>query len=275
MVSAILRVAIHDVPAAGAAVGARALRPAAQAVTISRALERDLRERIGDSLGRASLAFVDGALASPYADAAVQRVLESGLAERSIALALSSDLVDVVARELVRAEVVERVADGMLAGGVVDRALDRAEAAGVPEQVADRLLADGVAEHVVSRLLDGPELERIVEAALDNPGVERLVAQIVRSRLLEETVAQVIDGAVVALPESAAMWSLIDVIAQSPAVTEAITQQGAGFADQVAGEMRKRSRDVDARLERGARRLFRRRRATESPGEAPPAPGTT
>jgi hypothetical protein len=66
------------------------------------------------------------------------------------------------------------------------------------------------------------------------------------------------------------------VLAQSPAVTEAITQQGAGFADQVAGEMRKRSRDVDARLERGARRLFRRRRPEVPPGEeAPSAPGAT
>ena len=57
------------------------------------------------------------------------------------------------------------------------------------------------------------------------------------------------------------MWALIDVIAQSPAVTDAITQQGAGFADQVAAEVRERSRSLDARLERGAWRLLRRAHA--------------
>jgi len=276
MISVILRVAVHDVPSAGVAIGARALRPAARAVSASRAIEREVRGRLGDGVGRASLALVDTALGSPYADDAVQRVLESGLAERSVARALSSDLVDVVAGELVRYEVMERVAERMLAGGVVDRALDRAEAAGVPERVADRLLADGVAEQIVSRLLDGPELERIVEAALASPGVERVVAQIVRSRLLDETVAQVIDDTAASLPASEAMWTLVDVIAQSPAVTEAITQQGMGFADQVAGQMRKRSRDVDAQLERGARRLFRRRRPQGPAGEeAPPAPSAS
>jgi hypothetical protein len=78
------------------------------------------------------------------------------------------------------------------------------------------------------------------------------------------------------LPSSEAMWALIDVIAQSPAVTDAITQQGAGFADQVAGEVRERSRSLDARLERGAWRLLRRRaRTPPAGGPVPPAAGTT
>ena len=250
-VSAIFRAAAYDIPAAGVALGGRAV-------------------------GRASLALVDAALASPYAEAAVQHVFESPLTERTLERALRGDLVEVVARDLVRFEVVERLTDEMLTNGVLDRALDRAEAAGLPQQVAERLLADGIAEQIAARLLGGPELERIVDSALENPAVERIVGQIVESRLLDEAVARVIDDTAASLPASDALWALIDVIAQSPAVTEAITQQGAGFADQVAGEMRKRSRDVDARLERGAWRLLRRRARPRPAGEeAPSAPGAT
>ena len=55
------------------------------------------------------------------------------------------------------------------------------------------------------------------------------------------------------------MWSLIDEIAGSPAVTEAIAQQSVGFADHVAGTVRDRSRTADAKLERAAWSLLRRR----------------
>jgi hypothetical protein len=258
MVSAILRVAFRDVPAA--------------ALSVPRAVERV----VGDQVGRATLAIVDSALASPYADVAVQRVLSSGVAERAVECALSGELVDVVASDLVRYEVVERVTEQMLVGGVLDRALDRAAATGVPERLAERMLAEGIAEQIAERLLAGPELERIVDQALESPGMERLIDRIVESRLLEDTVNRVVDDVATDLPSSQALWALIDVIAQSPAVTAAITQQGMGFADQVADEVRERSRNIDARLERGAWRLLRRRpRTPAAGGKAPPAPGTT
>jgi hypothetical protein len=244
MISSFLRLAVHDVPAA--------------ALSVPRSVERALRERVGS----ASLAVVDSALASPYADAAVQRVLTSAVAERAIARALSGQLVEVVAADLVRYRVVERVVDQMLD-------------AGVPERLGERMLADGLAEQISARLLAGPELERIVDAALESPGMERVVDRIVESRLLEETVTRIVDDVATDLPSSEALWALIDVIAQSPAVSAAITQQGAGFADQVAEEVRERSRNIDARLERGAWRLLRRRPAPGAGGQAPPAAGTT
>lgn len=258
MVSALLRLAVHDVPAA--------------AIKVPRAIERDVRDRIG----RTSVALVDSALASPYADVVVGQVLSSGIAERAIERALSSELVDVVANDLIRYEVVERVTEQMLAGGVADRALDRATATGVPERLAERMLAQGIADQIATRLLAGPELERIVERALESPGMERVVDRIVESRLIEQTITRVVDDVVGDLPSSEAMWALIDVIAQSPAVLDAISQQGAGFADQVAGEVRERSRTLDARLERGAWRLLRRRaRTPPAGGPVPPAAGTT
>jgi hypothetical protein len=55
------------------------------------------------------------------------------------------------------------------------------------------------------------------------------------------------------------LWIVIDEVARSPAVTDAIAHQGVGFAGQVAGELGKRSRRADAHLERLARKLLRRR----------------
>jgi hypothetical protein len=58
------------------------------------------------------------------------------------------------------------------------------------------------------------------------------------------------------------LWRLIDVIAGSPAVTAAISQQGLGFADQVGDAMRGRSRQADDWLERAGQRIVRRNRGT-------------
>jgi hypothetical protein len=66
------------------------------------------------------------------------------------------------------------------------------------------------------------------------------------------------DQAVAHLLESEDLWRLIEEIAESPAVTDAVTQQSYGFADQVAGGMRARSRNADAWLERRARKTLRR-----------------
>jgi hypothetical protein len=118
------------------------------------------------------------------------------------------------------------------------------------ERVVDRLLSEGFVEQATARLLEGPELERMVKAALDSPTVERLVGSAVESRLLDEAVARLL--------ESDDLWLLIDEIARSPAVTAAITQQSVGFADQVAGGVRARSRSADAWLEGRARRVLRR-----------------
>jgi hypothetical protein len=75
------------------------------------------------------------------------------------------------------------------------------------------------------------------------------------------------------LLESPELWLVVEEIARSPAVTEAITQQSLGFADQVASEVRRGSSGADAWLERAARRVRRRHRGGEGsvggPADAP------
>ena len=197
------------------------------ALRATRHVERGARRRVGEVIGEVTLAVVDASLSSPYADEVVERVLNSALAER-----------------------------------VVGRALEGELLAGIPKLVAEHLLAEGLVEQVTLRVLEGPELERVVEVALQSPGAERVMLRVLESGIVEQATMRVIDDTTERLRRSPGVWTLVEEIAASPAVTDAITRQGVGFADQVTEEIRERSSHADERLERAARRLLRRR----SPG---------
>jgi hypothetical protein len=180
---------------------------------------------------RAGIAVLEAALASPVTEQAVNLVLDSPIIEHTITRALKGPLVDAIARDL--------------------------------GPLADRLLAAGIADDIARRMIEGPELERIVVAAIESPGAarlgdrlldspqaERLVARVIESRLVDEAVARLL--------ESKDLWLLVDEVARSPSVTEAISHQSMGFAEEMAGVVRERSHKADARVERLARRLFRR-----------------
>lgn len=114
----------------------------------------------------------------------------------------------------------------------------------------------------LARLLDSSELERVTSAAFDSPRVQALFAKALDSEGAKQLVATFFDSSlfdevIVRLLESRQLWMLIEEIADSPAVTAAITRQSVGFADQVGEEVRHRSRRTDDWLERAARRLSR------------------
>jgi hypothetical protein len=102
----------------------------------------------------------------------------------------------------------------------------------------------------------------VADRIVDSPATERLVARVIESKLLDEAVARLL--------ESEDLWLLVDEIAHSPEVTDAIGRQGIGFAEQMAGVVRDRSRTADARVERLARRVLRR----GPPGIEPAGPAT-
>ena len=134
---------------------------------------------------------------------------------------------------------------------VIDRVLERVEAAGVAQRVVDRILQDGVIEQIADRVLSGPELERMLAAAFQSALPEELIAQALASE---------------------AVWVLVDEIARSPSVTEAIAHQGTGFLEQVAAKTRDRSRQADSRLQRLAEKVSRHRRSVDTasdPGGIP------
>jgi hypothetical protein len=210
-----------------------ALRPVVGAVRLG-----------GRALEGATLATVDVVLGSRAATEITDRVIDSPLVRHALTRALAGPLVEEVAREVVRHRVLERTSDEVLSGEALDT-------------IVEGVLAEGVVERAAARVLDGPELERVVIAALESPAMERLAGRAIDSRLVDETVARLL--------ESEDLWVVVEEIAQSPAVTDAITRQSMGFADQVADGVRARSRNADAWLERAARRALRRREAALPP----------
>ena len=138
--------------------------------------------------------------------------------------------------------------DGALLG------LDAALRTDLAKEAADRILSSALVEEI---------LDRLVGRAVDSPEAERLVGRVIDSRLVDE--------AVLRLLESDGLWLLVEKIAQSPAVTEAISQQSLGFADQMASVVRDRSRTADDRLERFVTRLARRRAREVTLADGQPA----
>jgi hypothetical protein len=240
-------------------IGVAALRPAVGAVRLG-------RRAAGQAVDGVALAAADLVLNSKAAGEVVDRLADSPLFERAVSRALAGPLVEAVSRDMVRYAVLDRMAETLLEGDALESVLERVDAADVPRRVVDRMLADGIVEQTTARVLEGPELERAVETALESAAAERLVGQVIESRLLDEAVRRLL--------ESEDLWLLVEEIARSPAVTEAITQQSMGFADQVAGGVRAGSRRADIWLERAARRALRRGPPEDVPDE-PAAPEVT
>jgi len=243
----------------GTAARAAVLRPAAGALRLG-------RRAAAQAVDGVTLATADLVLSSRVAAEVVERVTEGPLVERAVSRALAGPLVEAVSRDVVRYAVLDRIAETLLRSDALESVLERAEAADVPRRVLDRMLADGIVERTTARVLEGPELERAVESVLESAAAERLVARVIDSRLLDEVVRRLL--------ESEDLWLLVEEIARSPAVTEAITRQSVGFADQVASGVRARSRSADAWVERAARRALRRP-ATDDVSDEPAAPGAT
>ena len=114
---------------------------------------------------------------------------------------------------------------------------------GLQRRAVDRLLDSGELE----QLLASPRLQALIEQVLDSDGAQQLIDTFFQSGLFDRLIERLL--------ASDGLWRAIDVIAASPAVRAAISQQGLGFADQVGTVVRRRSRNADDRLERVAQRL--------------------
>ena len=177
-------------------------------------------------------------------DAVVSRAsrLASRVGLAAVDAALDSRFAEEAVDRVLRSALAERALRQALAGALVDVAGQDIARRAVLERISEPLVASG-------------ELDRIIDSVLTSPAAERLVARIIDSPLLDETVARLL--------ESEDLWLLVDEVARSPAVTEAISKQSVSFAGQVAGAVRLRSMRADDRLEGAVRGLVTRRRPPE------------
>lgn len=131
------------------------------------------------------------------------------------------------------------------------------------ERRSRRAVADAVIA-TTDAWLSSPELERIVAAVVDHEGTERIADRILDSPLARRIGQQAVDAGVVdalldRLAEREALWRLVDLIAASPAVGEAIGAQSRGAVADVVDGVRDGAAQADDWLERAAQRIARRR----------------
>jgi hypothetical protein len=150
--------------------------------------------------------------------------------------------------------VLERAVDRTLDSGLARHAIDRALQGPIIDAIARDIVRYRVVDRVVDELLAHGDADQTVERILSDGVVDRTVDQLLSTGVVDRAVDRVLAG----LLDSDELWRLVETVAASPAVTEAVTQQTAGFADQVAGGVRARSHNADAWLERYARRALRK-----------------
>jgi hypothetical protein len=177
--------------------------------------------------------------------------------DRALMTPLALQIADAV---LVRG-VAEQIAGRVLAGPELDRIVIATLHSPALDRLVEETLADPVTQELLDRALDSPRVTALAERVLDSDGMERLVAQMLESRLLDASLERIL--------ASERLWLVVEEVAQSPAVTAAITHQGAGFADQLADEVGERSRRADLWMERLARRLVHRAANPNDPAADP------
>ncbi len=131
------------------------------------------------------------------------------------------------------------------------------------ERRTRRIAADAVIA-TADAWLSSRELERIVTAVVEHEGSERIADRILDSALARHVARRAADAGVVdalldALAERERFWALIDRVASSPAVSDAIAHQSRSAATDVLDGVRDGAAQADDWLERIARRMAGRR----------------
>jgi hypothetical protein len=159
-------------------------------------------------------------------------------------------------------------------GGSLSVAVIRPVARGMSDAAiagVDAVLDSRLAAEVVDRVAASPLVGRALGAALEGPLLDVLARDLVRYRVAERLLSDgLVEQTTTRVLESEELWLLVEEIARSPAVTDAIARQSVGFADVVAGGVRARSRSADTWLEQRARRVLRRRPAPADEAVPPP-----
>ena len=148
----------------------------------------------------------------------------------------------------------EGLLDDVLCAPEVERAVDRILAGPLPDAVVRSLLEHQVVERLAAELAADVDVDLAVGAALEHETTQRLVAAIVASPGLDQLLVQATDR-VLRGPE---LQRVVEHVAHSPEVREALTQQSTTMAEELADGLRTRAETLDDVAERTVRGWLRR-----------------
>jgi uncharacterized RDD family membrane protein YckC len=170
-----------------------------------------------------------------------------------------------------------RAVAGEMFEPVAEAAVDRALAGPLPEAIARSLVEHHVIERVVREVLSSADFDAAVDEALKGEGGEGLVERVLASPRTERILGEAIESKLTAqladrMLKSPEFEEILKRTMSSPAVRDAIAEQTMSIGDEMIGSARETAIDLDTRLERAPRRLFRRKpREPVAPGR-PSAP---
>ena len=181
--------------------------------------------------------------------------------DRAVSLAASGAALE---RRLLESGAVDRIAASDGAATLASRVIGSPLTDRIAAMVVERALTSPQTEELVSRTLERPELERLIVVALDSPATDRIVRSVLSAPGVELAVTRVLesellDAATARFLEGDEFERVIERIAQGPELRAAVAAQSFGLADQVADEVRGRSRSGDDVAERLARSLVPKR----------------
>jgi hypothetical protein len=158
---------------------------------------------------------------------------------------------------IVRSQVrlrIEAMIESVLGAPEFARAIDRALAGTLPDAIVRSMLDHHVVERLASELADEIEVDAAVAAALEHETVQNLVAAILASPGLDRLLVQATDRALRG-PE---LQRVIEHVAASSEVREALTHQSTTMAQEMADGLRTRAETLDDVAERTVRGWLRR-----------------
>ena len=179
-------------------------------------------------------------------DTALHRALESRWAGELTERLLMSPQADAALRRLLDGPAVDRIVVALVEARVIERATAELIAADVPAHLVAQVLEAGLLDEVVTRALADDSVERTVD---------RLLTRWFEGPLYDDVINRVL--------ASEELWHLVNEIAHSPEVMEAIAAGSASLAGEVADQVRRRTIVVDDVAERITRKLLRRSQRKE------------
>ena len=158
----------------------------------------------------------------------------------------------------------EGAVETVIASKAVQGSIERVVASPAMTSAVDAVVGSPAVQETLERVVSGPAFAGALRTILSPETVDMIAEEVTRSQMIQKITVTAMEAGemapiVDAFLEREELWILVQTIAESPAVIDAVRQQGFGFADQVGDEVRGRSRTADQVIARTARSFIGRR----------------